>query len=179
MTTATELTEPVKIPDNRYRVARDTREQKGHGWMFDPSETCSGTLIKTLKTGDYTLVGYEDILAIERKGTVQEFVQNITQKEKWACFKEELFRMEDMPAAFIVCEFTLDDVLRYPAGSSLPYSVQKKIRISPQFYLKRLLEIELNFKARLKLVGGLRAKEYVSSLFKRVVEKWPLAIPPA
>lgn len=162
-------------PPARYTVLRDTREQKG--WVFDAGKNCGGTVVRTLKTGDYTLLGYEHLLAVERKGSVVELIGNLTHKDKWACFKGELERMEAFPAAFIVCEFTLDDVLAYPEGAGLPPSVRRRIRVSPQFYLKRLLEIELHFKAKLKLVGPLRGKEYVSSLFKRVVERWPQALP--
>lgn len=163
-------------PPLKYTVLRDTREQKG--WIFDPSEACVGTTVQTLKTGDYSLLGYEHLLTIERKGSVVEFVQNITKKDKWAAFKAELERMESYPAAFIVCEFTFDDVMRYPEGSGLPWAARSKVRISPQYYLKRLLEIELHFKARVQLVGPHKSREYVSSLFKRVVERWPTP-PPA
>jgi hypothetical protein len=169
------MTPEVEV--ERYTVIRDTKEKKGHGWIFDPSPACTGTIIESMKTADYTLKGYEHLFCVERKGSVQEFVQNITQKEKWVRFKDELQRMEDFSAAYIVCEFTLDDVMRYPVGSGLPYAIQKKVRVSPQFYLKRLIEIELNFKARMKLVGKTHSKEYASSLFKRVIEKYGIPSP--
>jgi hypothetical protein len=164
---------------SRYTVLRDSREKEGHGWVFDDSETCTGTAVKTLRTGDYTLAGYEDVLAVERKGSVCEFVGNITQKGKWANFKDELERLEVYPAAFVVCEFTLDDVMRYPQGTNLPWAIKRRIRVSPQFYLKRLIEIELHFKAKVKMVGPTAGRDYVSSLFKRVVERWPERLPTA
>ncbi len=159
----------------KYTVLRDTREQKG--WQFAESESCTGTVVQTLKTGDYSLLGYEDVFVVERKGSVAEFVQNITKKEKWEDFKAELTRLEAFPAAFIILEFDMRAIKRYPEGTNLPARVRKAIRVSPQFYLKRLLEIELTFKTKIILAGD-EGRDTFSSLCKRVTEKWPLLTPP-
>ena len=53
-----------------YLVYRDTREKDG--WDFAQSGYCAGTEPQTIKTGDYTLHGYENHLCIERKGNVSE-----------------------------------------------------------------------------------------------------------
>lgn len=162
--------EPVK-----YTVVRDTREQKG--WSFAPSDTCAGTVIGTLKTGDYSLLGYERQFVVERKGSVGEFVQNITQKEKWAAFKDELGRLEEFAAPFIILEFNMGEILRYPEGSGLPFKVRQNIRISPQFCLKRFLEIELAFKVKI-IPAGDGGRDVFSSLCKRILERWPVPTPP-
>src|SRR5688572_9057132 len=60
-----------------YTVIRDTREQKG--WIFEANAYCEGTVIETMKTGDYTLRGLEDRFVVERKRNVAEFAQNILQ----------------------------------------------------------------------------------------------------
>src|SRR5215210_7578524 len=71
-----------------YTVLRDTREQQG--WIFEQGKLCNGTISKALKTGDYTLVGFESILCVERKKNVAEFAKNIIEKR----FENELTRME-------------------------------------------------------------------------------------
>ena len=59
---------PDKSPP--YTVIRDTREQEGYTFeKFTGRYTsCNGMIIKKLDTGDYSLVGLEDKLCIERKG---------------------------------------------------------------------------------------------------------------
>lgn len=158
----------------KYTVVRDTREKDGHGWVFAESDVCAGTVTGTLRTGDYSLLGHENRFAVERKGSVVEFVQNITQKEKWACFRAELERLESLEAPFLLLEFTLDDVLRYPQGCGLPWGVRRRLRVSPQFYLKRLLEIQLEYRTRIILAGA-HGRDVACSLFKRVAQRWPLA----
>lgn len=166
-----------KAGPGRYTVIRDTREHEGKGWLFPPGDSCRGTFVGTLDTADYTLLGYEDVFRLERKGSVAEFVANITQKEKWADFKAELERLEAYEAPFLVLEFDLEQVAAYPDGSGLPWAVRRKVRVKPQFFLKRLLEIELAFKTKI-IPAGRRGKEVASSLFKRIVERWPHRTPP-
>lgn len=161
----------------RYTVLRDTAEQKNHGWLFPASTVCVGTQPFNMPTGDYTLAGYENIFTIERKGSVSEFAQNITVKDKWRCFKEELERMEGFANPFIVLEFTVEQLLGYPEGCGLPRAVVKEIRTGGAFLLKRVLEIELRYKVKI-IFAGTKGPEVASSLFKRIVELCPFS-PPA
>jgi len=95
-----------------YRVIRDTREQEGHGWMFGAHvpdrrpPRCDGTVVDTLQTGDYSLVGYEDILAIERKADFSELWGNYSSKKRPA-FEREMERMSEFKYAYIIVESLL------------------------------------------------------------------------
>jgi hypothetical protein len=98
---------------------------------------------RNLYTGDYSLEGYYDnkLFVIERKGSVAELVGNITQKEKWDDFKQELERLEEFRHPFVVCEFPLpaQDLpgrQRHPEADG-----GRSMRVKPQFLLKRLEEI--------------------------------------
>ena len=73
----------------------DTREQKP--LTFNEYEDVF-TIRKGLKTGDYTVEGFEDRLCIERKQSVSEIASNITQKR----FTKELERMAEFPHSFLV-----------------------------------------------------------------------------
>lgn len=154
-----------------YTVLRDTSEKKGKGWQFPTSDTCLGTVEKNLYTGDYSLDGYYDnkIFCIERKGAVTEFVANLTQKEKWDDFKQELERLEEFRFPFIICEFPYSLFENYPHGSGIPFQSWSKIRVKPQFLIKRLWEIQLRFKTKI-LFANLGGETAASSLFKRIVE---------
>lgn len=98
-----------------YTIIRDTREQDGHGWTFSAHmpdrrpPRCDGMVVDTLKTGDYSLVGYTDILAIERKFAFSELWINYSAKKRPA-FEEEMARMSKIKHAYILIEssFTPD-----------------------------------------------------------------------
>jgi hypothetical protein len=144
-------------------VLKDTREQQG--WVFEPSESCAGTEIVTLKTGDYTLRGYESVFLVERKGCTSEFAKNLTEDR----FTRELERLDDYRWTFLVLEFTLESLLSYPVGSSLPRHKWKTVRARGPYLLRRLQEIQLKHKTKVCFVGD-EGATFMSSLFKRVVE---------
>jgi hypothetical protein len=81
---------------------RDTREQEGHGWNFGAHVPD----IDKLDTGDYSLVGYTDILAIERKFAFSELWANYNSKKRPA-FEAEMERMSHIKHAHIIIESSL------------------------------------------------------------------------
>ena len=91
-----------------YVVVRDTREKAGMGWKFseDPSTKkgvkCIGMVIETLKDGDYTLVGYEDLVAIERKFGYAELWGNYIGERKE--FEKKMERLGALKYPFLLIE---------------------------------------------------------------------------
>lgn len=152
---------PVK--PGRYTVVRDTREQQG--WTFAESSYCEGTILKALKTGDYSLVGLEDIFVVERKKSVAEFAKNMLE----ARFEREMVRLENFQHAYIICEFDLADVQRWPLGSGLPPKVARTIKITKYFILKRLMDFHVQYKVKF-IFAGIHGEAVISSLFKRINE---------
>ena len=69
-------------------VIIDTREQEGHAWEFDAD--AFAPQVGTLRTGDYTVRGLEDVLTIERK-TLGDFVSSVIHD--WNRFRKALTRM--------------------------------------------------------------------------------------
>lgn len=98
-----------------YKIIRDTREQDGHGWNFPAHRPerrppkCEGTIVQKLDTGDYSMVGYTDILAIERKADFAELWGNYSSQKRPA-FEAEMERMSHIKHPYIVIEscFTPD-----------------------------------------------------------------------
>lgn len=161
------------MPDGKYLVLRDTSEKEGHGWLFAEGPRCAGTVPRNLYTGDYSLEGYYDnkLFVIERKGAVSEFVGNITVKEKWDDFKQELERLEEFRYPFVICEFPFSLLKTYPVGSGIPRDRWPSIRVRPEFLLRRLEEIWVHFKTRFIFTDTPElGREVASGLFKRVVE---------
>lgn len=95
---------------NKFTVIRDTREKPEHGWNFEPDAYCAGTVRKGLKTGDYSIEGFEDQFCIERKMTLVEFVQNCSQARWDRCVK----RMGEMRFAYLFFEFPDTQVNEWP-----------------------------------------------------------------
>jgi len=115
--------------DTKYKVIRDTREQ--NGWTFMAGKACEGTISGTLKTGDYSIEGYQDILTLERKGSIAELATNLVEDR----FERELERMESFKYAFMILEFSMDDLIKYPKGSGIPSYQMKSVKLNPFFYL--------------------------------------------
>lgn len=96
----------------KYTIIRDSREQEGHGWIFPEHfpdhkpPICLGTIVDTLETGDYSVVGYTDVLAIERKANFAELWGNYSSQRRPA-FESEMERMSGMKYAYIIIESLL------------------------------------------------------------------------
>lgn len=146
---------------NKFKVIIDTREQQP--WSFD---RCA-TACRKLDTGDYSVEGYEQILCIERKKSVSEIANNITEKR----FKDVIERMKTYQYAFLIFEFDLEDVLNYPIGSNVPKHMWNKIKISPGFILKHILELQLYHNIKVLFCGcPTNATKMATALMKKVFE---------
>lgn len=150
-----------------YTVIKDTREQQG--WYFSQSLYCDGMEIGTLKTGDYTIKDTENLICIERKGSVTEIAGNLGKNYK--VFSKEIERMAAFKHAFIVCEFGMTELINYPTLSKLPPWTRNKIRVTGAFLLRRLLEIQINTNVKVIFCDSqINAYEVVDSIFKRIGE---------
>lgn len=95
-----------------YMVIRDSREQKNKGWTFNAvapdrrPPRCEGTITEALKTGDYSMVGYTDILSIERKADFSELWGNYSSQKRPA-FEAEMERMSELKYAYVIVESLL------------------------------------------------------------------------
>jgi ERCC4-type nuclease len=148
-----------------FEVIRDTREKESNGWFFSKDKSCVGTQTKKLDTGDYTIVGCEKLFVIERKGSVAEWAGNLTQER----FEKEMLRLENYLWPFIILEFTLEDMMNWPNNCGLPKDKIAEVKTSPFFLLKRVVELQLNYKTKIIFAGN-KGKEIACSLFKRVAE---------
>ena len=84
-------------------IAVDSREQKPY--RFEGSE------VKNLLTGDYSIVGFEDRIAIERKTKPDAYASLGRNRAR---FQRELERLSRLDYAAIVVESSLKDFLQVP-----------------------------------------------------------------
>jgi ERCC4-type nuclease len=146
---------------NNFKVIIDTREQQP--WDFDRCAVAN----HKLDTGDYSVEGLEDLLCIERKKSVSEFANNITESR----FKDVINRMVSYKYRFFIMEFDLNDIYRYPIGSNIPKHMWDKIKITAGFILKNLLEIQLKYNIHVLFCGDSEnASKIALTLMKKVYE---------
>lgn len=155
----------------KYIVIRDTREQEDCGWQFEENELCAGTERNMLKTGDYSLKGYEAIFIVERKKSTAEFAHNVCEKR----FEDELGRLNTIENAFVVCEFEFADLVLFPMNSSIPRHKWLNLKLTSQFLIKRLNDLQLKYPNIKFIFAGRFAQVFMEDLFKRIYYKYKYA----
>lgn len=117
-------------------IIKDTREQNGFDLEFHGFSVIS----KKLDTGDYSIEGLEKILCIERKASTGEIAMNFGTKSKQ--FNAEIERMKSYKYRYLICEFTLDVLLKFPEGSGIPQNKLNKIKINAKYLVSRIRQME-------------------------------------
>jgi hypothetical protein len=147
------------MKDDTFTIIIDTREQKP--WVFENYTTAN----LKLDTGDYSIQGLENIVAIERKRNVAEIAHNITENR----FEDVIERLSKIKYPFILLEFNLQSVLQYPIGSTIPKRLWNKIRITPNFIIKHLLDLQIEHNINIMFCGDSdNAKQIALSILKRI-----------
>lgn len=146
-----------------FTVIVDTREQ--HAWEFTECATAK----QKLDTGDYAILGLENVLCIERKSCVSEVANNITEKR----FLDVLERMANYTHRFILLEFSMDDIMSYPVGSNVPKKMWDKIKIKPAYIIKYLTDLQIKHNIHVVFCGDPdNAKTFALSIMKRINETY-------
>lgn len=141
----------------------DTREQIP--WEFGYHDTAK----RKLDTGDYSIEGFENILAVERKRSVSELATNLSEKR----FKDVLTRLSKIKHPYMVFEFSLDEVYQFPVGSDIPKKLWDKLKISGNYIIKRLIEIQLEYNIQVVFCDDpSNAERFTASLMKRIYERY-------
>jgi ERCC4-type nuclease len=128
---------------NDFTIIVDTREQQP--WSFDNYSIAN----RKLDTGDYSVEGLETLLAIERKKSINEIANNIIEPR----FKDVIDRLSKIKHSYILLEFDLENVLSYPIGSTLPKKMWDKVKISPSFIMKHILEWQMYHNIKVVFCG--------------------------
>ncbi len=142
----------------------DSREKIPLNFSFwsdvDTSTIC-------LKFGDYSLLGLQGRVFVERKASSGELYGNLVKNYKR--FKKELERAKDCHYKYIICEFLQEDILNFPKNSGIPIFLQKKLRFKGNFFNNRILKIEENYDIKFIFCGSAeKASEMVIEIFKTI-----------
>ena len=122
----------------KYIILKDTREK--NGWDFESFDRCRTVARWGLKTGDYTAKGLEKELVIERKASTGELAINLGKKRK--AFEAEIERMTNFRWKYIICEFSIDDLMNFPKNSGIPKKQIQYVRMNGKFMWKKLCEYQ-------------------------------------
>lgn len=148
-----------------YKIVVDTREQTP--LSFGPYKDCEGMISKCLKVGDYSIEGMEHLVCIERKASTVEIARNLGVDK--VRFYKELEKMKAFPYKFIVCEFTMDDLIKYPENSRVPKHALAKLKFDGRYLLKNMLEIAMDYDIQV-IYAGSSYNSYliVGSILRRI-----------
>jgi ERCC4-type nuclease len=130
-------TDVIVLP---FTIIIDTREKSPYAFSNIKADASEGggiivakTKYDTLRTGDYSIVGHEDYITIERKSKEDAYQTFGTNRKR---FERELQRMAEMKYAAVVIEDSWDGLLtRPPIHSKLnPKTVYRSIIAWSQRY---------------------------------------------
>lgn len=121
-----------------FEVIIDTREQNPFHFT---SSKIKEVHREKLDSGDYSIKGLEDKLFIERKQSVAEFYNNVTEKRFW----NEIERSQSYKYKYIIFEFSASDVEMFPYGSGLPKSVISKLKVSSAYLMHCIAKLQVKF----------------------------------
>jgi len=131
----TKKKEPTKLP---FAILIDTREQRPYEFKGQD------TIHTTLRTGDYSIDGYQDRVGIERKELSDYYGCLSANRER---FEKALDRMRQLQFSAIVLEASLTKLNKH-----LMYGNGKWSRMSPGFAMKAY--IEWGWKVRIEPCEG-------------------------
>lgn len=144
----------------KFTIIEDTREKEG--WTFGIFKECAGVVRQKLDAGDYTtqeILAVEQqlekkILRIERKRTTGELCNNLTG-QGWERFKRVLKEMSEFEHKYLILEFDIPTVLKFPEDSGIPKNrwfrrnakgeQVKNIKMNGKFMMVLINKIEIEF----------------------------------
>ena len=120
-------------------------------------------------SGLYQIEGLENILSIERKQSVGEIANNITEKR----FPGFLERLSKIPHKFMLFEFDLEDVYQFPVGSDIPKRMWDKLRVSSSYILKNISLFHIDYNIHTVFCGDSdNAERMAVRIMRSIYEKY-------
>lgn len=149
---------------NDITIVYDTREQKP--WLFLSKRWPMKR--KHLKVGDYSVEGFEDKIAIEKKSGINELLSNLTGKER-PRFERFLKRMSKYPIKAIIVE----EPFTYSAVSTRVYILRKKSnsRLTEFTVFFWVSKIITKYNIPVIFIDKRSSEVFVPSLIERAIEK--------
>lgn len=147
-------------------IKQDTREKQP--WTFDWYDGVQEIRRCTVKVGDYTLEGFEEIVAIERKRSTGELSINFGRKRKQ--FLAEMERMRNYRWKYVICEFPEENLENFPENSGIPKRDWKYLRMNGGYIRRTIHELSEEYGvAFLFCQNPFEAQDEVIKIFQEVI----------
>jgi len=139
----------VKRKDKKeFTIVIDSREQ--HPYKFE------GAVIKALKSGDYSILGLEDKITVERKTKEDAYASLGAGRAR---FEKELKRLSGFDYSAIVIESSLADFLKVPAFT----------KMNPRAAMNSLVSWSVKYKVFVFFASDRR---HAKALVYRILQKY-------
>lgn len=113
------------------KIIQDTREKEP--WILSDAQ-----LIEKLDAGDYAIHN-SLLIIIERKKSPAELSRNLGMYRER--FERELEKMTTYELRYVVCEFSYDDMLKFPRNAKIPKYLKRKIKMNGRYMAKIISEL--------------------------------------
>ena len=143
---------------SKFSILCDSREKKPFTFASDRFSSHNNTIVTKLDQGDYSLVGYENIVCIERKASVEEIYSNLSSNEPRERFYREMERLSSIKYPFLVLAVDADQIM-----TGCEFS-----KASPIMIMSMLLGICMKYKINVIFAG--RSAEFIT--YKILEKVW-------
>lgn len=127
------------MTDN-FNIIIDTREKKD---IFLFRSYGANIIQKALKTGDYSVEGFESKITIDRKRSSSELQMCLFSQ--YPRFSRELQRMQSYDEAYILCSFPFEHIRSFPLKEKMPKRISRKFKNFGPYFIKKLRETQEEF----------------------------------
>ena len=149
----------------KFLLVRDTREKVDHGYSWPEDNDGQGTIIRKIEFGDYSIEGLDNKIFLDRKQNVSELAKNVIEKR----FEKLLENIRDFRYKFLLCEFSFEDLCKYPVGSEIPPKLWRRVRIRSNFLQGWLAKITLDYGVNVIFAhDAKKAEKFCYTLLKRI-----------
>jgi ERCC4-type nuclease len=142
--------------------------------VFDDREKCGWNLLldstfefrkKRLKTGDYTILGLEKIVCIEKKSSFEELAGNISSAHGRIKLIKEFRRMQAFPVRIVVIEDSIPAMLSFESRYSK--------FVTPDHLMNWVLDMFLEYGIEVICTGKLKGNriKILTKLFETIEQK--------
>jgi hypothetical protein len=118
-------------------ILQDSREQEP--WIFLNYDGCRGQKTVKLDAGDYGVQEVPKLISIERKKTTGEIAINLGSK--YSRFVKEMERLQQYRFRYVLCEFSLERLLKFPNESGIPKYRWSRLRITGRYLVSKINQL--------------------------------------
>jgi len=157
------MTPYTRRPADKIVILQDDREKEPWTLPWDVE-------VKRLKVGDYTIRGYENVIAVEKKRDLRELLDNLTKQDR-PRFKRFLKKMEEVPLKCIVVgeELSYRNITHTLQQLKEDSNGRSKLTIETVKYW--IVEMSVGYGIPMLFVSKQMLNDVLRKLFPRMVEK--------